>query len=326
MRPSSNPKISVVICTYKRADYLRLTLLSLEQQTISPSDYELIVVNDGSPDDTENVVQSFNSSLPIRYVYHDNAGLAASKNVGIRAAIAPIIIFLDDDDTASPDFLEQHLGAHRIYDKENYAVLGYTDLDDAISISPLMKYITNEGGFLFSYSSLKHGDVLGYSHFWGGRTSCKLSFLEKHGVFDPEFRFGCEDIELGYRLSSYGLKVIYYKDARSTMMRLLTIDEFFNRLLRQGESQYKFSQMHKEQEIQHWSEVIGAEQTWEAIEPVYESLLNSARNLDSLVNSRIDESLDIDHYTINLLHRAYWNSFRACKIKGICTMSNLKQS
>ena len=80
--------------------------------------------------------------------------------------------------------------------------------------------LCNVGGLLlFSYPNLKHGDVLDYTYFWGGCSSCKRKFLIEYGVFNPVFRFGCEDIELAYRLSKSNLKVVYNARAVSTMVR-----------------------------------------------------------------------------------------------------------
>ena len=79
--------------------------------------------------------------------------------------------------------------------------------------------------------------MLEYTAFWGGRSSCKRSLLVRHGLFHPDFRFGCEDIELGWRLARYGLRVIYTPCARSVMIRALTFDQFCARSYRQGRSQ-----------------------------------------------------------------------------------------
>ena len=65
-----------------------------------------------------------------------------------------------------------------------------------------MHYLTEVGKFLFDYTAISHGDVLDYTFFWGGRSSCKRMLLAQEGIFDQNFRFGSEDIELGYRLAS----------------------------------------------------------------------------------------------------------------------------
>ncbi len=311
------PAITALICTYNRAYYLEKVLLSFEEQTLSKSEFEILLINDGSDDDTADVVDKFKNRLPIRYFFHENMGLAASKNRGIEEAKAPIVVFVDDDDVATSQLLEEHLSIHKKYNEENYAVLGYTDLDEPMANDPLMKYVTTEGCELFSYPMLNDGDTLNYTYFWGGRSSCKVGFLKRYGVFDPVFTFGCEDIELGYRLSLHGLKVVYHKSAKSCMLRSITIDDFFKRLMRQGMSQSVFAKLHHADEIQRLCETVGAEEIWSDIKPVFDNLLSSARNLDSIVRSRNDCGLDVDELTMQLLYRAYGNAFKACKIKGI---------
>ncbi|MGN6734620.1 MAG: glycosyltransferase family 2 protein, partial [Candidatus Binatia bacterium] len=166
-------------------------------------------------------------------------------------------------------------------------------------------------------SNLKHGDVRDYPYFWGGCCSCKRKLLIDYGVFNPVFRFGCEDIELAYRLSKNKLKVVYNAQAASTMVRDIPFDAFCRRLIRQGESQYVFSQLHPDPEVQKWTEMIGAEEEWQRIEPVYEAVIRSARELDRIANLKIELGLELDDVTLDLLHRAYRNAFRACKLRGI---------
>lgn len=314
---ASAPKITALVCTYNRAALLREVFFSLTNQTLSRDDFEVVVIDDGSTDGTRDVVQSFVDRLPIRYFHQANSGLAAAKNHGIAVANSPIVVFMDDDDIAMPTLLEEHLKTHLVNPRDEVAVLGYTDLAEDIRSIPLMHFVTEVGCYLFSYPSLKDGQHLDYTYFWGGRSSCKAALLKQHGVFDPVFRFGCEDIELGYRLSKVDLDVIFNKAAASRMIRALTIDDFFNRLVRQGESQYVFSQLHPAQEIQRWTQVMDAEENWVRVEPAHQQILDSARHLDKLVRNYIAEGLTVDEYTTALLHRAYWHSFDVCKWKGI---------
>ena len=316
-------KITALICTYNRAEYLERVFESLERQTLPRTAYEVVIINDGSTDNTAEIVERFKSTLPIRYFYQDNAGLAAAKNAGIDRAEAPLIVFMDDDDIATPELLEEHVKVHLKNPDESIAVLGHTDLEDpTVSNVPLMHFVTKVGYYLFCYPIIKDQDLLDYTYFWGGRSSCKVSFLKKYGVFNPVFRFGCEDIELGYRLSKHGLKVIYHKPARSIMIRALTIDGFFNRLIKQGRSQYVCSRMHVSDEIQKWTEVEGTEDEWKMKKDQFEAVTDSARHLDSFVNKSMEMNLNVEHSTRKLLHQAYWYAFRACKLKGIYDKKN----
>lgn len=107
------PTVSVIIPTYNRSQYIIETLESVFEQ--SYSDYEIVVINDGSTDDTEQILTTHISSGSIRYFYQDNQGESAARNHGIRVAQGKYIAFLDSDDLILPtklekqvDFLENH--------------------------------------------------------------------------------------------------------------------------------------------------------------------------------------------------------------------------
>lgn len=323
---TSSPSLSAILCTFNRAELLCRALESVAGQTLNPAEFELIVIDDGSWDDTRQVVESFKGRLPLRYAYQANAGLASAKNHGIYRSQGAIVLFLDDDEVFSPNLFEEHLKTHQAYPESHYAVLGHTRLHPSIAGKPLMEFVTEVGCYLFSYPHLKDGDLLDYTCFWGGRSSCKRTFLIQHGVFNPVFRFGCEDIELGYRLSKHSLKVIYNARAISTMIRAISFDAFCARLVRQGQSQYVFSRLHPDAEVQKWCEVVGAEKEWQKTGAVYNVTLRSARELDRVANLKIELGLGLDELTQSLLHEAYSNAFRACKLKGIWERKTGKQT
>lgn len=86
--------VSVIIPTYNRASFLRKAIDSVLNQTYQ--NFELIVVDDGSEDDTEELVLSYGNS--VSYIKQQNSGPAAARNVGIKAATHDLIAFLDSDD------------------------------------------------------------------------------------------------------------------------------------------------------------------------------------------------------------------------------------
>jgi hypothetical protein len=195
--------------------------------------------------------------------------------------------------------------------------LNFTKWAPHLTITPLMEFVTNIGSFLFSYPAIKNGDILDYTYFWGGRSSCKRTFLIEYGIFNPVFRFGCEDIELGYRLSLHGFKVVYNSRAESQMIRSFTFDDFCQRLIKQGRSQYIFSTLHNDSGVHQWAEITGAEGTWNKIKNFYDVKIRSARELDRIAHVKLKYNFELDDLTRRLLHRAYWWAFKACKIKGI---------
>ena len=309
--------LSVIICTYNRADFLKSVLDSITRQTLSKNEFEVVVIDDGSSDNTREVVESFASLLPIKYFYQKNAGLASAKNHGIYTSRGEILLFLDDDDITTPSLFDAHIKTHRKHPESHMAVLQHTTWSPDLVVTPLMHFITEVGCFLFSYPNIKHGEILDYTYFWGGRSSCKRSFLIEHGVFNPVFRFGCEDIELGYRLSKFGLRVVYNSKAVSRMVRAVTFDEFCSRLIRQGRSQFVFSTLHDDPDIHRWTEIFEAEENWDKIKNIYESKIRAAKDLDKIARMKLKYKLDHDDLITGLLYNAYWWAFKACKIKGI---------
>jgi len=306
---------SVLLCTYNRSALLAQTLESLCQQTLDGGYFEVIVLDDGSTDETASVAKSFESRVPLRYAYQRNSGLASARNHALFLSDAEILLLLDDDDIAHPQLLEEHVRVHRLYPEDNYSVLGYTELAPEIAADPVMHFITGIGKFLFSYPDIRRGQVLDFSYFWGGRSSCKRRFLLEHGIFNPVFKFGCEDIELAYRLSKHGFHVVYNPSAITRMVRRFTFDQFCERLIKQGRSNYVFSQLHDDPAVHAWTEVSDIEK-WPVLEPAYDTMRKSGRNLDALYRSV--KALGIaSSEDLRLLHESYWTTFRASKIKGI---------
>ena len=102
-----NPRVSVVIPTYKRAHLISRAIQSVLDQTYQ--DFEIIVVDDGSTDNTEEIVQNYKEDR-IRYIRHSvNKGAAAARNTGIKASRGKYIAFQDSDDEWFPDKLEQQI-------------------------------------------------------------------------------------------------------------------------------------------------------------------------------------------------------------------------
>jgi glycosyltransferase involved in cell wall biosynthesis len=92
------PLISVVICTYNRADRLSLTLEAMSKQTISTSDFEVVVVDNRSTDNTLAICEHYQEHLAnFRYLYEPVQGLSKARNTGWQATQSPYIAYLDDD-------------------------------------------------------------------------------------------------------------------------------------------------------------------------------------------------------------------------------------
>ncbi|MFC7357642.1 glycosyltransferase family 2 protein [Jejudonia soesokkakensis] len=130
------PKFSVVIAVYNKEKYIGNTLQSVLEQTFT--DFEIIIVNDGSTDKSETIINSFKDSR-ISYYSQKNAGAGAARNTAIQKATAPFIALLDADDLWDTTYLEeqnrlilkypsQHVYAcnSKVQDKNQYLNLSYS--------------------------------------------------------------------------------------------------------------------------------------------------------------------------------------------------------
>ena len=99
-----SPHVSVVIPTYNHSQYILSTIDSVFAQNYKG--YEVIVINDGSPDDTAQVLKPLVEQNRIQYIEQENRGQAAARNRGLEVARGEFVAFLDDDDLWPPDKLE----------------------------------------------------------------------------------------------------------------------------------------------------------------------------------------------------------------------------
>jgi len=234
---------SVVIPTHNRAPLLDRVLESFARQTAGRSSFEVVLVDDGSTDDTEAVSSAYTDRLDIRYLRIDAAGTGAAKNAGIAVARAPLILLADDDDVAAPDLVAEHLRVHEANPGTEVGVLGYTTWDPALPTTELMHFVTEAGGFLWSYRALRDGDVLDFHHFWSGRVSVKRKILLESGGFDTQL-VALEDVELGYRLFGRGLRLVFTRRAVNYMLRSFDFDAFCRRCERTGRGLARFRILH----------------------------------------------------------------------------------
>lgn len=104
-------KISVVVPTYNREELLKETLRSLSSQSIPKSEYEVIVVDDGSTDETNELVREYESKMDVTYIFQEDLGFRVSmaRNKGIKAAKYEVILLLDSGIVAPGTLLESHL-------------------------------------------------------------------------------------------------------------------------------------------------------------------------------------------------------------------------
>jgi glycosyltransferase involved in cell wall biosynthesis len=104
----ATPHVSIIVPVYNRRDMLRRALMSIQQQTFA--DFEVVVVDDGSDDSPEKVVEELRDPR-FRSIRQERSGASSARNHGIRITAAPFVAFLDSDDEWLPEKLERQIAA-----------------------------------------------------------------------------------------------------------------------------------------------------------------------------------------------------------------------
>ena len=212
-----NLEISLVIPTNNRLNILKKCLSAIENQTVYKDCFELVVVNDGSTDGTEEFLEEYENrtDLNFQYINHENSGPALARNMGLKSAQGKIIILLGDDMIVPTDYVANHLKFHKQWPQYSHACLGFIDWPKGIGVTPLMEYITTDGGQQFCWDEISKmdSDDIGWKFFWSSNISFKRKYCLAHALFDYEvFRHAMwEDIELGFRLDKAGLVLHFRK-------------------------------------------------------------------------------------------------------------------
>lgn len=206
--------LSVIIPTYNRKNKLKKTLDNFWRQTLDKKDFEIIVVDDGSQDGTEDFMTSYIAAtdLNLKYFRAEHKGPGAARNFGITQALGEIIFFCGDDTWPDKDLLKIHHEQHR--QQKGSAILGLALWDETEEISVFMRYLSPAGP-QFHYNTIRNAQSAGFNHFYTCNISLAKKWLEKE-KFDERFKnYSFEDIELGLRLEKRGLKIIFNPAAKN---------------------------------------------------------------------------------------------------------------
>lgn len=225
------PLISVVLATYNRSEVLRKTLDHLAVQTLPGNQFEVIVIDDGSPDNTGEMVRSRIGRVPfeLTYLVHENRGPGATENRGIMAARGDWIVLLADDIHPTPTMLQSYIDFHRQYPEAKFAALGQVLQSPELPESAFQKHWDP-----FRYWELDGLTELPYWKFWACNISVKRSFFIEHGLFREVKGAAHEDVELGYRLHRAGLKILYLPEALAFHYHVETLEAAVKRAYERG--------------------------------------------------------------------------------------------
>ncbi|HXH94415.1 MAG TPA: glycosyltransferase family 2 protein [Thermoanaerobaculia bacterium] len=240
------PYFSVVIPTYKRLPMLLRVLDSLEEQQDAP-EFEVIVIDDGSGDDTAAVMQARRAKhYALTFQSQPNSGPGRARNRGVALATGRYVLFIGDDTVPEPHFLAQHARSHgEAGDDPHLACLGYTGWPAGERVTAFMDYI-NDFGLQFGYKLIRDGEIVPFNFFYTSNISIDRQLLGLE-PFDTTFPAAAwEDIELAFRLDALGLKIRYNAQAVTRHYHPMTVDSFARRQYTVGRSGAIFYRKHPE--------------------------------------------------------------------------------
>lgn len=223
-------KVSIGIPTFNRVETLKECLSALEAQTYPKQWIEVIIVDDGSQDGTQDYLKKSSEkySFPMIGVSQANLGPAAARNAVINNSSGDVILMMDDDIIATDRLVEEHISWHGLHRRREDVVLGRVTWSPRVRVSDLMWWCEN-GGPMTRYYLLEGRVEADFEFFYSGNISLKRDFL-RNNLFDETFPFGFDDLELGYRLQKQGMKLYYNKAALAYHYRTVTMEEMLRRM------------------------------------------------------------------------------------------------
>ena len=229
------PELSVIVPTFGRPQRIEALLERLARQTLAPSRFEAVVVDDGSP---EPVRPAGARPYELVLLRQENAGPGAARNLALERARAPLVLILNDDAVPADDLLERHLAVHAGNERgprARIAVLGtFRFAPQAVAASPFVELL-DRTDLLFDFSRLVDGALHGWPFFWTCNVSLPAAALREAGGFDAaRFRDIVEDVELGYRLERLGYRVLHRADLVAHHDHVWGREAYFERAFRLG--------------------------------------------------------------------------------------------
>lgn len=178
-------QISVVITNYNYGKYLGRCIRSCLNQSIDHSEFEIVVVDDASTDDSREILATFSDRIRLIFL-SENSGLAFASNIGIKSSLGRYIVRVDADDYVHSDFLRTLLNGFEFFGREVEAIaLDYLNVTDA--------------GELLSYGNSEEFPIACAIAF-------KIDVLERLGFYNEVLRLN-EEIDLRARFLKEGFKL-----------------------------------------------------------------------------------------------------------------------
>lgn len=229
--PAALPRVSVVVCAYNAANTLPECLASLGQ--LKYPDYEVILVDDGSTDDTPSIAARFPQ---VRYIRQENHGLSYARNVGASQATGEVVVYTDADCVADEDWLRCLMQAMRDQGVPAIGGPNITPHSDGWSARCVAASPGNPSHVMFDD---RHAE-----HIPGCNMAFRRDVLTELGGFDPQFRAAGDDVDFCWRLLDHGGTIGYAPGAFVWHHRRETVTAYLKQQIGYGRAEALLHFMH----------------------------------------------------------------------------------
>ena len=225
--PSSvlhSPLISIIVPAYNRADEIDEFLYSFEKQ--SAKNFEIIVVDDGSTDNTKTVVETHKHKLDLKYFFQQNKGPGVARNSGMEKAKGDIFVFIDSDCTVPENYIK-NLTRH--LENEDFDAFGGPDTSHK-DFSPFLKAVNYSMTSFIGTGGTRgsKGKQLAKYYPRSFNMGIKKKVYEKIGGMNA-LRHG-QDMEFSNRIYTAGFKILYFDDVKVFHKRRTNLKKFFKQI------------------------------------------------------------------------------------------------
>jgi glycosyltransferase involved in cell wall biosynthesis len=240
---SGHPKISVLMASHNRKEALTECLEALSRQLLPPGTFEVIVIDDGSKDGTQELFRDMALPIDFRFIEQENTGAASARNRGLPFVRSELVLFINDDTILFPNTVRGHIEAHRELKDQRAIVLGTFEQPQAECEKTLTRLL-EASTLVFGYFAFEDGADVGGVNFYTCNLSLPTHAIRNAGAFDEKFPMFGEDTDYGFRLEDMGYRIFYRDELRATHRHVLPFEAIERRQVAVSTAQIRLYQKH----------------------------------------------------------------------------------
>lgn len=308
-------KVTMIVPIYNMEEFLRDCLDSLAAQTIAPEDFEILLIDDGSPDNSIDIMQEYAAKYPnMKILRKENEGLSPTRNYGIQRAKGKYIMYIDADDTLSPETVEK---VTDFFDK-------HYDEIDLVTYMEIPLIAGKEGTPHYRYKTLIDSGVYDLTRIENAFISqtrvnvCVKNEGENNVLFDPDREFRHEDqkycIEVVRRKMKIGYcnkGVYYYLHQPQSIVRTFFYAYYiFEKTMKFWEDIFAY---YEDGKIPYYIQALYLNDvSWKTCSDILlpyhyeEDKLKEAKNRVLRLLNKVDDEIILRHPSVDNFHRQFF--------------------